>query len=331
MESLALSSMKRPIVSIVVVTYNHENFIDECLASCVKQATESLEIEIVVADDGSSDETQAKVRHWASLYPGLIRPVLAPRNAGIAANFNQGIARSRGELIAWIGGDDIMLEGKISRQVAFLGKFPKAAGCYHDAEVFSWPSGTALGLFSQLYAGKAAKAKAVDTQRMLDSRYQMLPSTVMVRRSAMPIEFDTRLRFHNDYLFDLETIIAGGPFMRMEGVLARYRKHEKSIGLDPKTRATMLEENLIVCAIVEARYPRFAGLIRKRAVYYISLDAVRSFSSGDAGRARELCKALASRGARLRALFIAVFGGQLARLTDARHRRLAIKLRSLFG
>lgn len=320
-----------PTVSIIVVTYNHEAFIDECLASCMLQLEDFQDIEIVVADDGSSDGNARLIEAWAMKAPGIVRPVLSPVNTGIAANFNRGLAAARGDLVAWLGGDDIMLAGKIAGQVDLLRSKTEASGCYHDAEVFSWPSGKILGLFSDLYAGKAATAAFVDARRMLDPRYQMLPSTVMVRRECLPRQFDTRLAFHNDYLFDLETIIRGGPYFRMEGTYTRYRKHEKSIGLDPATRAAMLEENLIVTAIAEARYPQLSRGIKRRAIYYLSLEALKSLRERDTRRFHALCVAILARGAWVRAAGLRVFGRFLSRLTDQKHRRIALRIRSFFG
>lgn len=320
-----------PVVTIIVVSYNHGEFIDECLQSCVSQVSTFANIEIVVADDGSLDKTPERIQEWADRFPHLVRPVLAESNTGIAANFNRGLSAARGSLIAWLGGDDIMLSDKIRLQVAFLEQHPEAAGCYHDAEVFSWPSCQTLGLFSKLYAGKAACADYIDARRMLDARYQMLPSTVMVRRRCLPQSFDTRLRFHNDYLFDFETIARGGPYVRLDEVLTRYRKHEKSIGLDPVTRATMLEENLMVMAILEARFPAMAASINKRAIYYLSLEVIRRHRDGDRKQALSVCRAIWVRGGWVRALFLILFGGFLASLADPKYRRLAVKLRSALG
>lgn len=325
------SNPEAPLVSIVVITYNHQEFIEDCIRSCVIQVQSFPRLEIIVADDGSTDDSPSKITKWAKDYPGLIHPILSESNSGIPSNLNRGLNAARGKFIAWLGGDDMMLPEKVFRQFEFLEKNPSASGCYHDAEVFAWPGGHTLGLFSTLYAGKAASADYINTQRMLDPRYQMLPSTIMVKADAIRSKFDTRLSFHNDYLFDLETIIAGGPFVRMDGVFTRYRKHERSIGLAPRTRAIMLEENLMVCAIAEARYPAHAGRINRRAVYYLSLEAVRSFQYGDRERALSVCKAIAKRRAPARALIISVFGSTLARFADPKYRRIATKLRTIFG
>jgi glycosyltransferase involved in cell wall biosynthesis len=319
------------IVSIVVITYNHVSFIDECLRSCVMQEQDVANLEIIVADDGSNDGSPEKIKEWARNYPLLIRPILADVNSGIAENLNRGLRAARGEYIAWLGGDDIMMPGKILRQIEHLERHPLAAGCYHDAEVFTWPSNQILGLFSSLYAGKAAYVTHIDAKRMLSPKFQMLPSTVMVRRRCLPNGYDTRLRFHNDYLFDIESIIKGGSYVRLEGVFTRYRKHEKSIGLDPVTRSSMLEENLITLSILEARYPALAPQINQRAIYYLSLAAIRCRQIGEIEKSRGICRAIFERGAWFRAIVLFFASGVLMRLADPKYRRFAIKLRTLFS
>ncbi|MBA4040207.1 MAG: hypothetical protein C0474_00080 [Sphingobium sp.] len=328
---MSMPLLQPPLVSIVVVTYRHSDYIDETLASCVQQADDYPNIEIVVADDGSPDDTQDRVRAWQARYPELIKPVLAAENRGLAANFTAAKNAATGKYVAWLGGDDVMLAGKIAAQVPVLESHPEASACYHDAEVFEWPSGNVLGAFSALYGGKAFSVEAVDAVKMLDPRYQMLPSTLLVRRAAMPEAFDARLRFHNDYLFDFETIAKGGPYVRMSGSYVRYRKHAGSIGRSPATQALMLEENLMVMAIVIARYPRLAGAVRRREIYYLTVEALKARQRGDVARAADLRRLVAAKGAPLRAAALALLGAPLAKLADPDNRALALKLRSLFG
>jgi glycosyltransferase involved in cell wall biosynthesis len=318
-------------VSIVVVSYNHQDFIHECLESCVQQAANYPHLQIVVADDGSTDRTPEIVRSFAERYPSLVVPALSQVNTGIPKNLSRGLAAATGEFVAWLGGDDVMLPNKIAVQAQALAARPGYAGCYHDSEVFEWPSGQTLGLFSELYAGRAATAEFVDAKRMLNPGYQMLPSSVMARRKCMPTEFDQRLKFHNDYLFDLETILAGGPYFRVDGVYARYRKHQKSIGLASSTRRTMLEENLVTMAIVEARYPHLSNFVNRRAVYYLSLEALRLRSDGDRERSLQLVRSIARRGFPLRAFGIALAAMFARYVLDPRFRKFSVTLRSWFS
>lgn len=323
--------MSAPRVSIVIVSYNQLAFIDEALAGCVRQADDFPSLEIIVADDGSTDGTREAIARWIERHPTLIRLSGSVHNKGIAANFNAGLRDARGEYLAWLGGDDIMLPGKIARQVAVLDADMSASGCYHDAEVFSWPQNETQGLFSRLYGGRAFTLSRIDARAMLDPRVQMLPSTLLLRRDRMPAAFDARFRFHNDYLFDFEMIATGGPYVRMDGVLVRYRKHERSIGRDDVVRATVLEENLMGLGLLTARFPRFAGQIRKRAVYYLMLEALKNLRAGDVARARELIAAVRAGGAPIKALGLTLLGRPAAALTDPRYRGVATKLRSLLS
>lgn len=321
--------MDMPRVSIVIVSYNQVEFIDQAIEGCVRQADDYPALEIIVADDGSTDGTRERIGHWIDKYPALIRLGGSSRNQGIAHNFNAGMKAATGRYLAWLGGDDIMLPGKISRQVAVLEADPAASGCYHDAEVFSWPDDRVLGLFSRLYGGRAFTLSRVDAWAMLDPKVQMLPSTLLLRRDRMPEAFDPRFRFHNDYLFDFEMIATGGPLVRMDGVFVRYRKHDRSIGQDEKVRATVLEENMMAMGLLTVRFPRYARAIRRRAIYYLLLEVLKNFRAGDHGRARDLIRAIRAQGAPVKALGASIIGPKAAVLTDPRYRAIATRLRSL--
>ncbi len=323
--------MHSPRVSIVIVSYNQVDFIDAALSGCVRQLDDYPNIEIIVADDGSTDGTRAVVSRWMSEYPDHIRLAGNEKNQGIAANFNSGLAAAKGTYLAWLGGDDIMLPGKISRQVAALEANAHASGCFHDAEVFSWPEDKVLGLFSKLYGGRAFSLTSVDATAMLDPGVQMLPSTMLLRRDRMPVAFDTRFRFHNDYIFDFEMIATGGPYIRIDGSFVRYRKHSRSIGKDQTVQSTMLEENLMALGLLSARFPMYARQIRRRAAYYLILEALKAFGAGDRRRARMLLRAAAAQGARAKAAGLSIIGPYVAKLAEPRYRAIAMQLRSLLS
>lgn len=319
-------------VSICVVTYNHRDYIDACLEGCVAQSLESGRFEVVVCDDGSSDGTAERIAEWQRRYPDLIRAVLSDTNQGIASNFNLALDSYRGRYLCWLGGDDIILPGKIQAQYELLEANPAASGCFHDAEVFSSPGDQILGLFSKLYGGAAARLREVGPREMLDPRVQMLPSTLMTRRPRSDARFDTRLRFHNDYLFDFAFIEERGPLLRMDGVFTRYRKHEKSVGVSANADNRVLEENLIVNGILLARYPHHSRRLRRRERYYLLVRTLRAAMANDHHQSGELSRALLGRGFVFLGLAL-MFGGArfLAILGQPRWRQFAIKLRSVFA
>ena len=117
-----LNDTKLPLVSISIITYNQKDFLRECIESALAQDYPHLEI--VVADDGSKDGTHEMLHDYQARYPDKFVLRLAERNQGITANSNAAHFACTGKYIAWMGGDDLLLPGKIRRQVEFMVALP---------------------------------------------------------------------------------------------------------------------------------------------------------------------------------------------------------------
>jgi len=91
-------------VSIVVTAYNYGRYIDECLNSCLGQKGTDLEYEVIVVDDGSTDDTSALLAFRTD--PRL--RVLRIENGGIELASNQGFAEARGRFIVRVDADDVL-------------------------------------------------------------------------------------------------------------------------------------------------------------------------------------------------------------------------------
>lgn len=120
--------MKKPLVSILCVTYNHEKYIRPCLESLVSQKCD-FPFEILIHDDASTDTTQDIIKEFQQQYPELIKPILQKENqwskkaGGINLRFNY--PRATGKYIALCDGDDYWVgEDKLQKQVAFLESNP---------------------------------------------------------------------------------------------------------------------------------------------------------------------------------------------------------------
>ncbi len=294
-------------VSVIIITYNHLDYITEAIESAIAQDYNNKEI--IVADDGSDDGTQVIVREYANRYPGLIIQSLSKNNTGIAENFNRGLSHATGEFIAWLGGDDIMLPGKLSAQVSLLKQRSDAVGSYHDAEVFEWPGNKVLGRFSELYGVGRGKVPDIDVIEFLKPKTQLLPSAMMVRRDCIPTGgFDVRLRFANDYLFDFLTLVNGGFFVGSDKVLVRYRKHQSNIGRQSKWAQLISEENHMALAIIDSRYPHLASSTSRRRQYYAVNEAIQSLRTSDNKRFRGMCSLVWHSGAKFRAAGVYLIG-----------------------
>jgi glycosyltransferase involved in cell wall biosynthesis len=319
------------LVSVVIPTYNHRAFVRDTLSSVVSQSYSPLEI--IVTDDGSSDGTQDIIKEFAASYPNIV-PVLHPRNTGIAANVNRGRRLAKGEFLAWLGGDDLMLPDKIVTQVNALRSRPDAVGCCHDAEVFEYPSGRILGLFSELCNGRRGFREGA-VELWFEPGYYMLPSTMMYRMAAVPAHgYDERLRYTNDWLHDVETF-RNGKCIVIDDVLARYRRHPNNVTGSIDAREHSLEDTLVALAIVEARYPELHCLCQQwRASRFLNA-ATKAQRSGHPRQARQFAKSAVREGALVKGplllMGLLAFGSYIARQSSLpRHERSGL-LRWLSG
>ena len=90
-------------VSIVVPAYNVENYIDRCIESLVNQTLQ--EIEIIIVNDGSTDNTKQKIEKFLLAYPEKIK-YLEKQNGGLSDARNYGIPSARGKYIGFVDSDD---------------------------------------------------------------------------------------------------------------------------------------------------------------------------------------------------------------------------------
>lgn len=128
----------RPIVaSIVTVTYNHKDYLEQCLDSLVCQKT-NFRYQILVGDDCSTDGTSEIVRRYAAKYPNLIVPIIRPKNVGSMRNFG-GLcekAMLESDYMAFCDGDDYWTdENKLQKQYDFLQAHPGSRGCFCNARL----------------------------------------------------------------------------------------------------------------------------------------------------------------------------------------------------
>lgn len=114
-----------PKVSVILPSYNHAAFVIQAVESVLSQSFSDLEL--IITDDGSTDQTAAKIR---SVADPRIRCETLPTNHGYSSALNACLARARGELVALHCSDDIFLPGKLERQVTFLDANPGVAAVF---------------------------------------------------------------------------------------------------------------------------------------------------------------------------------------------------------
>jgi glycosyltransferase involved in cell wall biosynthesis len=306
-----------PKVSVLIPTYQQVEFVEETMASAIEQTYDNLEI--VVSDDGSQDGTAELVEACAKRHPDRVIAITSEHNTGLAGNFNRLLGAHQGDLIAWLGGDDLMHPAKIERQVELMAARPDAAGCCHDAEVFESPSGRVLGRFSELYNGRRGFVEG-GAELWFRVDHLVLPSSLMVRSSALPARgYSPLLRYMNEWIFDVETF-RSGPIVPLDDVLGRYRRHAGNVTDTAAMRDALLEEGLMAVAMATARWPEFAHLARKRRAGLLMARALADARAGQCARAGSYLRAAAVDGGPA-AMASAVAAQARVRAGRFRHRR----------
>jgi glycosyltransferase involved in cell wall biosynthesis len=123
-----MNPVGRPgLASIIIPTYNRAPLLGEAIASAQGQTYRP--IEILVVDDGSTDETPAVLGHWQEKLrgdPAISFRVFRQVNSGASAAINLGLIESRGEFIQFLDSDDILFPEKVRLQIACLERHPEA-------------------------------------------------------------------------------------------------------------------------------------------------------------------------------------------------------------
>lgn len=126
--------IQKPVVSVVVITYNQERYISQCLDSILRQKL-NVSWELIIAEDGGKDNTRDICRKYQREYPDRIRLLLQDKNKGISGNYADALALTRGEYISHVAGDDFWCDDhKLQKQYDYMVSHPKCGLCYTNVK-----------------------------------------------------------------------------------------------------------------------------------------------------------------------------------------------------
>lgn len=124
-----------PLVSILCITYNHKDYIKQCLDSFVMQKT-NFKFMAYVGDDCSIDGTTEIIKEYEQKYPHIIKGIYHAKNTGGGDNFFDVTKACKSKYVAWCEGDDYWIdEYKLQKQVDFLETHPDYTICFHPVKV----------------------------------------------------------------------------------------------------------------------------------------------------------------------------------------------------
>ena len=207
-------SGRQPTVSVVIPTYNRGPFLSAAIDSVLRQSFDDLEL--VIVDDGSQDDTARIVAGWRD--PRL-RYLAHTRNRGDGAARNSGIEASTGTYVAFLDDDDEWLETKLERQVAVMEAAPGTALVHTGRVDIAGDTGEILRIHD--HPGVTGDAWSAVIERNC-----VTTSSVLVRRDCFATVglFDESIPATSDY--DMWIRLARKHrFAYIDRPLIKYRVH----------------------------------------------------------------------------------------------------------
>jgi glycosyltransferase involved in cell wall biosynthesis len=266
------------LVSVLVATYNYGRFIEESLHSAIAQTYRPLEI--IVVDDGSTDDTRQRVARFGD----RVR-YLRQDHSGVSAARNLGIQQSRGEYLAFLDADDVWSPHKVERSVAALRENPTAGVAYHW-RAFADEAGRALPqVFAPTHQGDVL-------EELLRGSFIVSSSATARRVCVMRAGgFDVTLPRATDYDLFVRMALAGDRFVCVPEVLVRRRLHHDSLAGDPillyRAFRTVLDRTFASAAL-----PAGLRSDRLRAAAYRGIAVAAAADCIRQGRDEEGCAVL---------------------------------------
>lgn len=196
--------MEKPLVSVICLSYNHAQYIKECIDGVLKQQT-NFPFEVIIHDDASTDETQALIREYAAKLPYLIKPILQTENQySKYHNFRVVMAEclnaASGKYIAICEGDDYWTDPhKLQKQVNFMESNPEYTLCYTELDFYEQStSQTIKKVFSSRHINRYQTY-----QDFLINKGYIAPCSWLVKKDfyagelANPIDLTFDVALHN--------------------------------------------------------------------------------------------------------------------------------------
>jgi glycosyltransferase involved in cell wall biosynthesis len=209
-----------PRVSVIIPTYNRAHLIGQAIDSLLAQTYHDFEV--IVVDDGSTDNTQAVLSRYGDRITYIFQ-----KNAGPSAARNTGIRASKGELLAFLDSDDMMSPTKLALQVAYLEAHPEVGVVYSGWQYLSEDGTTVQGEVRPDREGEILKDLLVEG-------YLFPPVAALMRRECIDRVgvFDESLPTYEDPEFWIRIALAGYRFGCIEQPLCQWRMTSGSLGND---------------------------------------------------------------------------------------------------
>lgn len=173
----------KPLVSVVCLCYNHDKFVREAIESVLNQTYPN--VQIIVVDDCSNDESVSVIEHITVEHPNIIFLSLK-ENLGNCAAFNRGLALATGDFVIDFATDDVMLPQRLERQVDHFSRLDESYGVVFSDAVYINANGRNLRYHTEHLVKKKLISRVPEGWVFRDvlRRYFICAPTMLVRREV---------------------------------------------------------------------------------------------------------------------------------------------------
>ncbi|WP_300343659.1 glycosyltransferase [Fusobacterium sp.] len=214
-------------ISIVVVTYNFEDIILECLRSIESQGYR--EIEVIISDDASKDNTLKVCKDWKEKNKNKYNIILISSNInqGVVKNINQGVKLATGEWIKILAGDDILEKNALQNYSNFIKQNKEAEIIFSKVRTFGEVEREEELPKEQEFYKKNSKEQI---KILLEANQIYAPGVILKKSLLEKMEyFDERFKMVEDYPFWIKLLKNKIKFYFLDKVTVFYRINEKSV------------------------------------------------------------------------------------------------------
>jgi glycosyltransferase involved in cell wall biosynthesis len=222
-----MTDRAHPLVTVIATCFNHERYVIECLESIRTQTYPN--IQLIVADDASTDRSVELIREWARETGAACTFVFHEENQGICRTRNDTVALAEGKYVSGISTDDVWLTDKLSAQVAQLEALPTTIGVsYGDAERMDEDGNALPGLFIECTGVVHTPPEGNIYEILLGQNFIPAMSTLVRRECFETVgPYDESLAYEDKDMW--LRIARRYDFVFTPQVAVRYRVHPASL------------------------------------------------------------------------------------------------------
>lgn len=216
--------MGNPLISIVMVNYNHEESIGESIESVIAQTWQNWEL--IIVDDGSTDSSPEIIKEYAQK-DSRILPVLQAENNHICVATNIGLSKVRGEFVARLDSDDIWQPQKLEKQIQYMREHPEGSLCFTKLDIID-EKGRNINqdnpVLYDIYNGRQEGKKGW-IRHFFYYGNTLIQSTLLMKREVLDTIGGFNLAYMQGHDFDFFTrAILKYDFIFLEEPLVKYRR-----------------------------------------------------------------------------------------------------------